>query len=66
VLICELENLHSRPADLSTREDIFDIGFQSIERLVVEQKVRSPPDFDFQCEYKPSKCGLSILSFLKI
>jgi hypothetical protein len=24
----------------------------------VEQKGKSPLDFDFQCEYKPWKCGL--------
>ena len=31
------------------------------QKSSVEQKGKSPLDFDFQCEYKPWKCGLSIL-----
>ena len=37
-------------------------GTQQEQKSRVEQKGKSPLDFDFQCGYKPCKCGLSILS----
>ena len=36
-------------------------GAHGEQKSPVEQKGKSPLDFDFQCEYKPRKRGLSIL-----
>ena len=41
-------------------------GAHEEQKSSVEQKGKSFLDFDFQCEYKPWKCGLSILCDLWI
>ena len=41
-------------------------GTHGEQKSPVEQKGKSPLDFDFQYEYKPGNRGLSILSVFRI
>lgn len=57
---CQMGSLAGAAHLLKDNADVLR-GTHGEQKSPVEQKGKSPLDFDFQCEYKPWKCGLSIL-----